>query len=193
MRPAEVSFQVDGSLHSAALCRHEENLLVVLLWFAKVEAVDCVEHLRLVGGERDRVYRTELVRVGLMQQVALQVEAFDAKVLAIGHAQHAFLFVQGERVRYDEVSGRVGHIARPLSQVLAAFAELDYARVAVAVGHKELARAQHGYVGRLTQMCPVVAWHQLLADFEQRLQLVVRRELENLKCHKIDFVFVEYI
>ena len=180
MRCARVLVQVDRAGHASGLGRDEKDLLVVLGVLARVVAVDGVEHRGVVGGERDRVDRSEVGRRRLVQEVAVQVEALYAEVLAVGHAQQILRLVKRQRVRHEEVRGHLLVLARPLAQILTGLAELDDARVAVAVGHEELARAQHGNVRRLTEVSPIVAGLHSDAHFEQRLVFVARREFQDL-------------
>ena len=82
----------------------------------------------------------------LRLESAVAVEYLNAAVFPVGHVDVA-LRVGGNRVQHVELSGR-GAARAPALDVLAVFVEFGDARIAVAVGHVDVACGIPGDVGR---------------------------------------------
>ena len=134
----------------------------------------------IIGCKGNTVDGTVFGEIYLQQIVAIEVKALDAIIFAVSHTEQIGLLIQSKRVRHIEMRGHLLILARPLSQVLAVLAELDDARVAVAVGDKEVAIAQHGNVSWLAQVPLVGAGHHAHAHLECRLACAPFGELEDL-------------
>jgi hypothetical protein len=106
---------------------------------------------------------------------AVAVEHLHAVVLAVGHVDPA-VGIAGDVVRDVELA-RIGAGGAPGEQELAVGRVFVHARIAVAVGHVDVALRRHRGVGAAMKRLPAHVGRRLAGDAEGEQHLSVARAL----------------
>src|SRR5882724_6809719 len=101
----------------------------------------------VVGSDKDVLRRAEMGPHA--EELPFGSEHLDAIILAVAYIDDA-LGIELHGVGRVDLAGSASGLT-PFEQILAVFGKLDYARVAVAIGHIEAAIPREGDIGGLIE------------------------------------------